>query len=191
MHELYICLVSKTNLRNIWTKFQKGISPLLGGGGTQKPEWGIPLKDIRTQVLELEEKAYPLPSKVPSPSTLLQIVLASGFFPLSLSSLPFLPAKTHFQDPTGRRKQVRACLLPNPWRLLTRREKRSCLEKVLPGAAEATAIRRGPNGQGWWRATRVAGRAEGGQAKAATCQDALRPRWHSWGGFGRESEDKR
>lgn len=48
----------------------------------------------------------------------------------------------------------------NPSLLLTRREKRSCLQKRPPGAAEATAIRSGPSGrdvagwQGSWGCTR-------------------------------------
>lgn len=56
--------------------------------------------------------------------------------------------------------------------LLTRRQKRSCLQKMLPGAAEAAAIRSGPNGQDWWLDSRAAWDATLGLSRfpmAGTC----------------------
>lgn len=56
--------------------------------------------------------------------------------------------------------------------LLTRKEKRSCLENMLSGAVEATAIRSSPNGHGWWLDNREAWDAQGGVSRfptAGTC----------------------
>lgn len=85
---------------------------------------------------------------------------------LSLSSGPSTATPAPFQAQTRGRKRVVTCMNSLIlWLLLTRRQKRSCLRKMLPGAAEATAIRSGPNGQGWWLDNRAAWDAQGGLSR--------------------------
>lgn len=88
---------------------------------------------------------------------------------LCLSSRPSTATPALFQAQTGEKKHVVTCMHSLIlWLLLTRRQKRSCLRKMLPGAAEATAIRSGPNGQGWWLDNRAAWEAQSGLSRFPT-----------------------
>lgn len=81
--------------------------------------------------------------------------------------LPPCPLLFQAQQEEGRgRRELAQGNLPeslNPWLLLTRREKRSCLQKRPPGAAEAAAAIRAVPVAGMWPGDRGAGDAPGAE----------------------------
>lgn len=127
-----------------------------------KTEQGIPLKTNNLALGTWGVNEKHLPSRVPTLSTLPWIFLRPIFVFPGLSALPSTPFPAHFQAQPGGKKYIVTCLNSLIlWLLLTRREKRSCLQKRLPGAAEATAIRSSPNGPGRWLNNRAAEGAQG------------------------------
>lgn len=140
--------MSKANLRNFWAKFQKLTSPLPTKKHHRKLNEGFPGETLLPRHWSLEIKLIPShPGRAPQlfSELLFHKLLFSSLYPPAFSSYQDSLSSPNWHEEAGASMPSSLIL----WLLLTRREKRSCLEKVLPGAAEATAIRRGPNSQGW------------------------------------------
>ena len=151
---------SKSKPQNLWAKcLRSEFIPLLLRKTPQQDWTGDSLEKLTAWWWKLEKQTKHRPSWVTSLSGLPWILLSSApVLPVSLLCFA-LPASS-LSSPTWRKAacldSLILCLL------LTRREKRSCFQKMLPGAAEATAIRSGPDAQGWWLDNRAAWDTRGG-----------------------------
>lgn len=131
------------------------------GKHRSKTEQGIPCRHQQSGLGSWrvsETPAFPGPKSSHSSLDFSQIcfVLRAPTPPAPPGYLCLPPCPLLFQaqqEEGGGRREIAQGSLPeslNPWLLLTRREKRSCLQKRPPGAVEAAAIRAVPwQGCGW------------------------------------------